>query len=457
MVDFFTCHHWENLLHPAVHDCLLSCTEEELHSVKTVTEKLEKHTVDDVESSVNEYAINDLSIYLNSAKFCWIEQSKVLSNIAQFDTSLAVNDRDATTVEGIRKQVTTKEYMCAKKSHEVDEMAKLVANICQKLSVPDVVDIGSGKGYLGTFLSLKYQLNVVGIDCNESNSTIALSRSRKFVKYWNGLLRNKERKEFCEDNMKYTPITAHIDAQSDVNFTLEDATESVVLTGLHSCGDLSSTALRIFVKNPKIRATVIVGCCYHLLSSEESGEMEHGFPLSKYLQQKNFRMQRNTRMLGLKSMDRIESSDIEETEKKSTRSLFYRAVLSVILEREFGLDSSSKKVRVGKEYAKSKSFIDYIRRSLKKLKIPEQATNSLTDDSIVAYLHELEVKKKTLVAFNMLREAFGPVVEAVILLDRLLFLREQQRQCDMNCYLVRLFEPQLSPRCYALVALKAPS
>lgn len=272
MVDFFSHNHWENLLHREVRDYLLSFTEEDLHSVKKVTEKLERGAFCDIDSSVDEHAINDLSMYLNHAKFCWIEQSKVLSNLAQFDMSLSLSTHDATTLD-FHEQLTTKEYMCTKKSHEVEEMAKLIASICKKQSVPDVLDIGSGKGYLGTFLSLKYQLNVVGIDCSESNSTNALSRSRKFMKYWNGILRNKTKVEFCEDDMKYTPITAHIDTQTDVDFSLENATESVVLTGLHSCGDLSATALRMFVSNPRICATVVVGCCYHLLSSEENDQM----------------------------------------------------------------------------------------------------------------------------------------------------------------------------------------
>lgn len=350
MVDFFSRNHWESLLHPVVRDSLLNLTEEELHSVKKVTKKLERHTTDVVDSSMNEYAINDLSVYLNSAKLCWIEHSKVLTDLEKLNTLLPVDGHD-TTAGGFHEQVTSKEYMCAKKSHEVEEMAKLVANICKKLSVPDVVDIGSGKGYLGTFLSLKYQLNVVGIDCSESNSTNALTRSRKFMKYWNGILRSKQAKEFCEDNMKYTPITAHIDTQTNVNFSVEDTTESVVLTGLHSCGDLSSTALRMFVSNPKICATVIVGCCYHLLSSEESDQirkmhlqfssictsfimlrfhLEHGFPLSHYLLQKNFKMQRNTRMLGLKAIDRIETTDSQETEEKSTRYIFKHLFISYI-------------------------------------------------------------------------------------------------------------------------------
>lgn len=39
-----------------------------------------------------------------------------------------------------------------------------------------------------------------------------------------------------------------------------------VLTGLHCCGDLGSTMLRLFAENPCARALVLVSCCYNLLS-----------------------------------------------------------------------------------------------------------------------------------------------------------------------------------------------
>ena len=42
----------------------------------------------------------------------------------------------------------------------------------------------------------------------------------------------------------------------------------IMLTGLHTCGDLASSMLELFVTNSDIKSLCSVGCCYHLLSEE---------------------------------------------------------------------------------------------------------------------------------------------------------------------------------------------
>lgn len=44
--------------------------------------------------------------------------------------------------------------------------------------------MGSGKGYLSSFLSLKYGLNVYGIDSSNTNTHGAKERNRKLKKHW---------------------------------------------------------------------------------------------------------------------------------------------------------------------------------------------------------------------------------------------------------------------------------
>ena len=51
-----------------------------------------------------------------------------------------------------------------------------------------VVDIGSGRGYLGCHLSLMYQIPVVGIDSSASNTGSAAERTRLLRKHWCGLV-----------------------------------------------------------------------------------------------------------------------------------------------------------------------------------------------------------------------------------------------------------------------------
>ena len=44
--------------------------------------------------------------------------------------------------------------------------------------------------------------------------------------------------------------------------------EGLILIGLHTCGDLAPTALKLFTSEASVRAICLVGCCYHLLSQQ---------------------------------------------------------------------------------------------------------------------------------------------------------------------------------------------
>jgi len=51
-----------------------------------------------------------------------------------------------------------------------------------------VVDVGSGRGYLGCHLSLMYHIPVIGIDSSPSNTSSAAKRTRLLRKHWHGLV-----------------------------------------------------------------------------------------------------------------------------------------------------------------------------------------------------------------------------------------------------------------------------
>ncbi|KOB76262.1 Uncharacterized protein OBRU01_05389 [Operophtera brumata] len=56
---------------------------------------------------------------------------------------------------------------------------------------------------------------------------------------------------------------------------------------------------------------------------------------------------------------------------------------------------------------------------------------------------------KRLVLFYLVKLCLAQVVESVILLDRIVYLYENDFN---NVYLVKLFDPVLSPRCHSIVA-----
>lgn len=80
----------------------------------------------------------------------------------------------------INKSFQLKEFMAAKKMHEVEIMAKFVADFSMYAGTDIIVDIGGGKGYLSSLLALAYNFNVLGIDSQSINSEGARNRTIKF-------------------------------------------------------------------------------------------------------------------------------------------------------------------------------------------------------------------------------------------------------------------------------------
>ncbi|TRZ26943.1 hypothetical protein HGM15179_000184 [Zosterops borbonicus] len=400
------------------------------------------------------------------------------------------------------------EFMNNKKSHEVQVMSELVDSMANYCGIKQVIDIGSGKGYLSSFLSMQYNLKVYGIDSSSSNTNGAHERNKKLKKHWRAYqsrgrenLKNQslentndrpvEREINCktineellnnvsslqnqdqviiqdlvpshgstematpetdteteadlltgtqshearlseevlavlnvlpadavedfsssrncrelseeekvqrktaslktkarksnESNL-YFPLTSCITAETELSDIITDL-EDCMLVGLHTCGDLAANTLRIFTAKPEIKAVCSVGCCYHLLSEqfenqEECHDQVWGFPMCRYLKDKGWCCGRNARM----------SACLLPTE-----SLFYRAVLQVIIEEVYGVTKSDR--HVGKTFSKSSSFIDYVRRSLKKLELDD---SKVSDSCIMDYYEKYKHRMNELEAFNM--------------------------------------------------------
>ncbi|XP_040885638.1 methyltransferase-like protein 25 [Toxotes jaculatrix] len=447
------------------------------------------------------------------------------------------------------------EFMNAKKSHEVQSMSEVVAFLAQHCGVKQVIDVGSGKGYLSSFLSLQNGLQVYGIDSSSTNTHGAQERNRKLKKFsrayqkyskavraqgeathspqeelveiksgpngdsdvlcgaGEGLMSQEEEKVLTtlsdvspaaerpsgpnpeteepffsalsvdliqtasprippsqlsteererrkRENLErkalnrtdgsstvFSPLTSYVTAETELRELINEL-EDAVMVGLHTCGDLAPSTLRMFVAKPELAAVCSVGCCYHLLSEEfypaeqECLQGVCGFPLSQYLRDQSWFCGRNARMSACLALERVSLGQGIQME-----SLFYRAVLHVILRDHYSSYKSEK--RVGNVYSKAKSFVDYVRRALRRLELDE---SKLSDDNIQNYYDTYRPRMSEMHAFNMLKVTLAPCIEGLILLDRLCYLKEQENVSASA--LVQLFDPLLSPRCYAVVGLK---
>ncbi|XP_059181437.1 methyltransferase-like protein 25 [Centropristis striata] len=432
-------------------------------------------------------------------------------------------------------ELETDEFMNSKKSHEVQSMSEVVACLAQRCAVKQVIDVGSGKGYLSSFLSLQYGLRVYGIDSSSTNTHGAQERNRKLKKFSRvyqkrrkadraqrdveikpgvdgddgvscadgaGVVSQEEKKlsditqtseseelflsalsvdvmqpapprvppsqlsaeekerrkkenlerkaqsRTSSASVMFSPLTSYVTAETELR-ELIDELEDAVMVGLHTCGDLAPSTLRMFVAKPELAAVCSVGCCYHLLSEEFDPDGQEcvsgvcGFPLSRYLRSQSWFCGRNARMSACLALERVSHGQGIQME-----SLFYRAVLHVILRDHYSCFKSEK--RVGNVYSKAKSFVDYVRRALRRLELDE---SKLSDGDIQDYHDTYAARKDEMHAFNMLKVTLAPCIEGLILLDRLCYMKEQE---DLSfSAVVQLFDPLLSPRCYAVVGLKS--
>uniref|UniRef100_A0A8D2AQC6 Methyltransferase like 25 n=1 Tax=Sciurus vulgaris TaxID=55149 RepID=A0A8D2AQC6_SCIVU len=558
-VDFYTQSVWEELidLSPETVLAALKRLEAGLSEARPLVEAETRAGVSDFPKTFCETSRKLVSVeaFALAAKYYSVQNLGICTPFEQLLVALQGNKKQRTG-----ENLEPVEFMNMKKSHEVQAMSELICSITDYCGIKQVIDLGSGKGYLSSFLSLKYGLKVYGIDSSNTNTHGAKERNRKLKKHWkhyhtqsrvdvNGValkmakernvqneikckadieksynnsstnqekmttsdylpdfsgsvianirkemenlhaqphgeenlclenpfslidflpidaveptsssqIRNREITEADKERRKmasksnesniYSPLTSFITADSELHDIIKDL-EECLMVGLHTCGDLASNTLRIFTSNSEIKGVCSVGCCYHLLSEEFENEHKEctqekwGFPMCHYLKEEKWCCGRNARMSACLALERVALGQGLPTE-----SLFYRAVLQDIIKDCYGITKCNQ--HVGKIYSKCSSFLDYVRKSLKKLGLDE---SKLPEKIIMDYYEKYKPRMNELEAFNMLKVVLAPCIETLILLDRLCYLKEQE---DIAwSALVKLFDPVKSPRCYAVIALK---
>ncbi|KAH7300374.1 hypothetical protein KP509_24G059200 [Ceratopteris richardii] len=228
-----------------------------------------------------------------------------------------------------------KQGMNAKKLHEVEILSGVISRVFAEAHATHVVDVGAGQGYLAQVLAFEYGLPVVALDASSHHADVTSRRSARIEKHYaacsrkaNSSLNTKDhltRKgpqtaTFCvmsgcsgkelqhflstlateessdlgnnatdrkDDNNAFSLAKgSDIIKPNESSGVVKQAQRSYILAGLHACGDLSAAVLKTYTMCEEVKAVVIVGCCYNLLT--ERLEKDHspsscfyGFPLSR--------------------------------------------------------------------------------------------------------------------------------------------------------------------------------
>ncbi|XP_063828467.1 probable methyltransferase-like protein 25 isoform X1 [Ostrinia nubilalis] len=264
MVEFFTQNHWETLI-PG--------------NLKSSLDALS------LNDAVNYFWSLAKGQYINdhSELGKWIEEAK--SNCVTVNNEYCISAEQLHThiqsLGGdIKPEIKVKEFMNNKKSYEVQTMSRLVASLYEACSASCCVEAGGGRGHLPVALTLGYGIPSLTIDCDEKTLTSAAERIKIIQKQWHAIAKKikdgQEEKMSKESNRNLhrfatAYVTRHTDLRAIVKEKfpeMEQEDVKLLLTGLHTCGNLGPASLRIFTSQPSTAAVFNVPCCYHLLAKD---------------------------------------------------------------------------------------------------------------------------------------------------------------------------------------------
>ncbi|NXK98021.1 RRNAD protein, partial [Formicarius rufipectus] len=327
---------------------------------------------------------------------------------------------------------------------------QLLRRLSQATGCERVVDVGAGQGHLSRFLSFGLGLSVTAV---ESDGRLAGLAER----FDQELLRELEktggaghgghpRRRLNPPGVR--PLTAqaprHVPGRLDpaapwAELLLppdppgpgpaaqnplggpggsEDGGR-VLVTGLHACGDLSPALLRHFACSPAVAAVASVGCCYMKVSTapQPPGCPQPGYPLSASVAAlPGHQLSYRAREAACHALEEYEGR--LRRGSAHLRAHCYRAALESLIcsahpgKRHLGVQAGRK--------AHTLSFPQYARLGLPHAGL-DPAGVPLDSGAVEAMLEQ----QHKVVAFCTLGQLLAPVVETLVLLDRLLYLRER--------------------------------
>lgn len=279
---------------------------------------------------------------------------------------------------------------------------------------------------------------------------------------------------------------------------LPDKETNCLTISLHSCGNLLHHGLRSITINPAVKAVAMVGCCYNLLTErlgpatykypelrpmhprvEREGEAcdPTGFPMSERFcnystgdgDWKGIKLNITARMMAVQAPQNWGEKD---SEGFFTRH-FYRALLQKVF-LDYGVvgppkaggaqspvgHSSGTPIVIG-SLRKScyASFTTYVRGALAKLidapgigSLIRETMSDIRDEEIAAYEDSHRHRKKELSVVWSLMAFSAGVIEAAIVVDRYLWLKEQKEVKE--AWVESVFDYRISPRNLVVVGVK---
>ncbi|KAF2077858.1 hypothetical protein CYY_000820 [Polysphondylium violaceum] len=383
--------------------------------------------------------------------------------------------------------------MSEKKIHEIKRMAEIVHSVAQVLQPTEMLDIGSGEGYLTQVLSHQFKYSISAVDCSHSfiqgamkrQSLIEDQRISKELKEKNidkttitnttttNNITANQRKELKSNEkkvlMKELNITSpnmcvatiHPDMKGDDFIDLLNNNnssknyESMMLLGLHTCGNLPATMIQNFIGCNHIDSIIDVGCCYYKVDGNHVFLSEHCKSLDLVLGPAPLKL----------SCEATEKSQADqESFEYSNRVHFYRVILETWLKKQVFNNRNHDFTIRNLSKTHCATFESYAKASIARINRLQQQQDSnavhpdITLDSLMEFYKEnnfnTDERQKQVSIFLLLRGLLSPVIESLIVLDRWLYLNQFSTTC--NSFITPIFDKNLSPRNFIIISYKYP-
>ncbi|XP_055316358.1 methyltransferase-like protein 25B isoform X2 [Sitodiplosis mosellana] len=347
--------------------------------------------------------------------------------------------------------ILTKKKIKEKKRHEIERMGQLTADIARELRCQYIVDFGSGLGHLARLISYGHGLNVCCIEKQVALTEQANDLDNKAI----DLIM-----KFCKDGTTFRkPVHLNICLSEDTSFSelvknikncfrvdLNDDTFRFGIIGLHPCGNLASLLIRFFLQSSEAKFLNLVGCCYFkITTSIDQNNNNKGYPLSEYLtnlvEPKWHHLSFEAREVACHAIevyaDRLSEKNYEYLRIHSYRAAAEKIICKYSPERKRSGLRSIKRLTTFREYC-------------------QQAVSHL--EGIIIPDHDVESpdtqmnleRWKSVVIFYTLRLMLAPIVESVILYDRILYCIENGCSTKIDA----IFDPNISARNHIITAIK---
>ncbi|KAM7341958.1 methyltransferase-like protein 25B [Cochliomyia hominivorax] len=355
-----------------------------------------------------------------------------------------------------------------KKRHELEHMVALCKQICLQNPVDFVIDFGAGLGHLARVLGYAYNIKVCALEMQNELNKNAYEMDKNIEKFIQKYIPSITPEQYKNPLHVDLCLTAQMTSgeflaiiEKALSLSAKDQYTFGII-GLHPCGDLGAILMRMFLQCKQAKFLNFVGCCYQKLFTREkrpenkqkvkkycvSNEMEpkfFGYPLSDYLKSNtgDVRLSYEAREISCHAMElyneRLMRKDYDYLKVHSFRAAAERIILKHYPElKHWGLKSV--------KHVPDMKFEDYFYKAVKDLPVENLAVQEL----YTSITHQDLLNWKNIVIFYTLRLFFAPLIESVLLYDRLLYLLENDCVVQIN----PIFDPRLSPRNHITTAIK---